>query len=263
MSHPGELSARDRYSILRACAWSGPLFVAGYVLTWGWMGFNIPPLDPGIGINELHAHYLANATRIRAAFVLSVFVMPFYFVFSSVISRIMQRIEGDGGVLATIEQMGGVTTVVVGLVAGICWLTAGFRVEERSPEMVRALHDFGWLFFDTTYMTTGLQMLALGWVFLSDRRPVPLIPRWLCWYTFAVVAAFLPLSLLPFFYGGPFAWNGMFCYWISLGAWFTWVVLLCYHVFKAIGRLEGEEFPQARSSVHGTSVDLQDRGLAT
>ena len=232
---------KQKYFFWRLCAWAGPVFLIGYLATWAVMGYNVPPFEPGISATDLYAHYLNNTVRIRAAFVLSVFFMPFYFVFSSVISRIMQKIEGPDGPLSIVEQMGGATTVVVGLVAGICWLTAGFRVEERTPEIVRTLHDFGWLFFDTTYMTTGLQMIAMGIIFLNDRRSQPLIPKWLCWYTFAVVAAFLPLTLLPFFYKGPFAWSGMFCYWVSLGTWFVWVLLLIYYVFKSINRLEQEE----------------------
>jgi hypothetical protein len=162
-------------------------------------------------------------------------------VFSSVVSRIMQRIEGRDGVLSIVEQMGGTTTVVVGMVAGICWLAAGYRVEERTPEIVRTLHDFGWLFFDTTYMVTSLQMVAMAIVFLSDKRSQPLIPRWLCWFSLFVVASFFPLSLLPFFSTGPFVWSGAFNYWVSLGSWFLWLTLMCFYVFKAIDRLQAEE----------------------
>lgn len=235
------MTIQQKYFLWRLCAWCGPIFLVGYVATWSVMGFNLPPFEPSISATDLFAHYVNNNTRIRAAFVLSVFFMPFYFVFSSVISRMMQKIEGPEGPLSITEQMGGATTVVVGLVAGICWLTAAFRIEERTPEMVRMLHDYGWLFFDTTYMTTGLQMISLATVFLMDRRSKPLIPTWLCWYTYAVVAAFLPLTLLPFFYKGPFAWSGTFCYWISLGSWFFWVLMLCTYLFKGINRLEQEE----------------------
>jgi hypothetical protein len=241
MASTSMLSNKHKYSLWRLCAWAGPVFLVGYVISWGILGFNVPPNEPSIALPDLYAHYLANSVRIRLAFVLSVFFIPFYFVFSCVVSRLMQTIEGPDGPLAVVEQLGGAATVVVGMVAGICWLTAGYRIEERTPEIVRALHDFGWLFFDTTYMVTGVQMLALGTVFLLDPRSEPLVPRWLCWYTYAVVGMFLPLSLLPFFYAGPFAWSGLFCYWISLGSWFVWLTLLCVYAFRAIRRLEGEE----------------------
>jgi hypothetical protein len=239
--NPALQSIQQKYRLWRICAWAGPVFLVGYVLTWAILGYNIPPDEPSQSLADLYAHYANNSVRIRLAFVGSVFFIPFYFVFGSVISRIMQKIEGADGPLSIVEQMGAATTTVVGMVAGICWLTAGYRVEERSPEIVRTLHDFGWLFFDTTYMVTGLQMLAMAIVFLGDRRAQPLIPRALSWYSVAVVVLFLPLSLLPFFYNGPFAWSGVFCYFVSLGSWFVWVTLLCVCTFKAITRLEGEE----------------------
>lgn len=234
-------SVSNKYFYWRICAWAGPVFLVGYVLTWSVLGYNLPPFEPSIPIKDLFDHYVTNNTRIRIAFVGSVFFMPFYFVFSSVISRIMQKIEGSDGPMSIVEQMGGATTTVVGMVAGICWLTAAFRIEERTPEMVRQLHDYGWLFFDTTYMVTSLQMAAIALVFLRDRRSVSLIPQWVSWFTVLTATSFLPLSLLPFMYSGPFAWSGLFCYWISLGCFFVWTLFFCIYVFKAIDQLEREE----------------------
>lgn len=234
------LPAAQRFLFWRLCAWGGPIFLVGYVFSWAWLGMNLPPLSPDTPQADLYAHYSDHGTRLRIAYTLSVFFMPFYFAFSSVVSRLMQRIEGPEGPMSIVEQMGGATTTVVGMVAGICWSTAAFRVDQRSPALVQALHDYGWLFFDTTYMVTGLQMLAMAVVFLADRRAVKLVPAWLSWYTVFVVLAFLPLSLLPHFTSGPFAWNGAVCYWVSLGSWFVWLMLLCVQVFKAIHRLEHE-----------------------
>jgi hypothetical protein len=241
MNTNNQITIQQKYFIWRLCAWAGPVFLVGYVATWSILGYNLPPFEPSISSSDLFAHYVNNNLRIRIAFVGSVFFMPFYFVFSSVISRIMQKIEGADGPLSIVEQMGGATTTVVGMVAGICWLTAGFRIEEKTPELVRQLHDFGWLFFDTTYMVTALQMVAMGIVLLYDKRSKTLFPQWVAWITLAAAAMFLPLSLLPFFYSGPFAWSGMFCYWISLGSFFVWVLVLCFYIFKAIDQLEQEE----------------------
>ena len=237
---------QQRFFSWRLCAWAGPIFLIGYLCSWGLLGFNIPTFEPSISLNDLYQHYVANSARIRLAMVLSVFFMPFYFVFSGVVSRVMQKVEGSDGPLSQIEQMGGALTTVVGLVAGVSWLCAAFRVEERTPEMVRQLHDFGWLFFDTTYMCTSFQMIAMALVFLADRRATPLVPRWLCWYSIFVAVIFLPLTLLPFFYSGPFAWSGLFNYWVTLGTWFFWVILICIYIIRAIGRLEQEDMAAAQ-----------------
>lgn len=233
-------AASGPYVSWRLCAWAGPVFLLGYILSWGLMGYNVPPLDPGIAQSDLHRHYLDNSVRIRAAMVLSLFFAPFYFVFSAVLSRVLQKVEGQAGPLSLIEQMGGLLTTVVLLVGGVSWLTAAHRVDERTPEIIRQLHDFGWMFFDTTFMCTSLQMLGMAGVIFTDRRVQPLLPRWLGWFSLFVALLFVPLMLMPFFLSGPFAWNGVFNYWVGFSGFFWWVLFLCIHVFKAITRIEAE-----------------------
>lgn len=231
----------SKYTSWRLCVWTGAVYLVGYLASWGVLGFNIPPYPPSVPLNELYAHYVENSARIRLAMALSVFFMPLYFVFSAVISRVMQRIEGPDGPLSIVEQMGGAVTTVVGLVAGVSWMTAAFRVDERSPEMVRQMHDFGWLFFDTTYAVTTLQMCAMAVVFLSDKRAVPLIPTWASWLSIFVGVTFIMLTLLPFCYDGPFAWSGLFNYWVTLGGFFLWMLVFVIYLLKAIDRLEQED----------------------
>lgn len=228
------------FTTWRWCNWAGAVFALGYISTWGYLGFNLPPFVPAIELDSLYQHYVENNTRIKIAFVLSVFFMPIYFVWSSLVSRVMQVIEGTNGPLSVVEQMGGATTVITGCIAGVCWLSAGFRVDERTPEIVRALHDFGWMYFDTTFMVTSLQMIAMAVVFLMDKRDKPLIPRWLCWYTLFIAFIFIPLLLLPFMFSGPFAWSGLFNFWVALGGWFVWVLLMVIYLNNAISRLAQE-----------------------
>jgi hypothetical protein len=229
------------YTTWRICVWCGWIFLAGYLASWGILGFNVPTLEPSIAQADLYTHYVTHSARIRLAFGLSVFFMPFYFVMSAVISRVMQRIEGPDGPFAIVEQMGGALTVVTGQVAGIAWLVGAFRVQERGPAIVRTLYDFGWLYFDMTFMITTLQMFAMAYVFLSDKRAVPLFPSWISWLSIFVGFSFVMLLLLPFLITGPFAWNGLFNYWVTLGGFFAWCMALLIYLSRAINRLEREE----------------------
>ncbi len=231
----------QKFNMWRMCAWGGVIFLFGQLLGWGYLGVGIPPDDPSMPLAEQFSWYQENSLRIRLGMTISVIICPFYFLWSAIISRIMQKIDGDDSPLAVVEQMGGVTTCIIGLVGAVGWMTAAYHIEERTPEIVRAFHEFAWFFFDTTYWATTLQELALGYVFLMDRRAVPLIPRWVAWYSIFSAIAIIPLSFLPFFYDGPFAWNGFVSYWISLGSWFFWVLILSFYVFKAIDQLQKEE----------------------
>jgi len=231
----------QKYNVWRMCAWGGLIFLFGQLLGWGYLGVGIPPHEPAQPLNDLFAFYTEHSLRIRFGMTISLIICPFYFVWSAVISRVMIKIDGPDSVIAVIEQMGGVITAVIGLVGASAWMAAAYHVEERTPEIVRAMHEFGWFFFDTTYWATTLQELALGYVFLIDRRTIPLIPKWVAWYSIFSAVAIIPLSFLPFFYSGPFAWSGFVSYWVSLGSWFFWVLILSYYMFGAINRLQQEE----------------------
>ncbi len=232
---------KQKYDVWRLAAWGGLIFLFGQLLGWGYLGVGIPPNEPGMPINDLFAYYTEHSLRIRFGMTISVIICPFYFVWSAVISRVMTKIDGEDSVIAVIEQMGGVITAVIGLVGACAWMAAAYHIEERTPGIVRALHEFGWFFFDTTYWATTLQELALGYVFLIDQRAKPLIPKWVAWYSIFSAVAIIPLSFLPFFYTGPFAWSGFVGYWVALGTWFFWVLILSYHMFGAINRLQQEE----------------------
>lgn len=228
------------FTTWRLCVWAGWIFLVGFLVSWGVLGFNIPTLEPGIAQNDLYNHYAQHNARIRIAMGLAVAFMPFYFVLSAVISRVMREIEGPNGPFSIVEQMGGAVTVVVGQLGCMAWLLPAFRFQERSPELVRAFYDFGWLYFDMTYMVTTLQMCAMAFIFLSDKRAVPLIPKWVSWLSIFVGFTFLMLTLLPFLTTGPFAWNGLFNYWVTLGGFFVWTLAILIALSRAINRLERE-----------------------
>lgn len=234
-------TAPTPYTAWRVCLWAGPVFLIGYVLSWGILGYNIPPIDPGMSIGDLQAHYTDHNLRIRIGMTLGVFFGPLYYVFSASVSRILTKIEGPNSIYAVVEQMGGAMTGVVIMVAGAAWLTAAFRIEERTPEIIRALHDFAWMFFDTTYIVTTVQLIVTGLAVIGDRRAVPIIPKGAGWYSIAAGVSFLPVSLIPFTVHGAFAWNGLINYWVAFTAYFFWAVVFTYYGFKAIARLEREE----------------------
>jgi hypothetical protein len=229
------------YATWRLCLWAGPVFLVGFIIFWAILGYNVPPISPAMSQADLAAHYTEHSVRIRIAMAGTVFFGPLYFVFSAAISHILKRIEGREGPLSTVEQMGGVVTTVVILIGGICWMTAAHRIEERTPEMIRQLHDYGWLFFDTTYMATTMQTFATAIVILRDRRSQPIFPTWLAWFSIFTGAIFFFDSLLPFFFTGPLAWNGLINYWVGFSAYFLWIVFFSWYGFKAVQRLEADD----------------------
>jgi len=234
------LGVTMRFQLWRLCAWAGPLFIVGLLVFWGLVAGYVPPPPQYWSAQEVADFFARNNLGIRTGMVGVAFIAPFYFVWSSVISRLMQRIEGPEGVLSNIELMGGVCTAIVTQGFAVMWLAASFRTAERSIQDLQLLMDLGWFIFNSTFMVTSLQMIALGLAIILDPRAAPLFPRWLGWCSCAVPTTFLPVLLMPFFMHGPFPWHGLLTYWVGLSAYFLWSVPACYFVLAAVGKVERE-----------------------
>lgn len=233
-------AARDDFAMWRLCALSPIAYLTLGLFGWAVVAGFVPPPPAYLTGEELQAHFTENQTRIRIGLLMALICQGFYMPFCAVISRLMQTIEGPRGPLSLIEVMGGVMTVWVGLASIVMWLTASFRPEARSPEIIQMLYDCGWFIFDTTFIVTALQFVAIAVCFLKDPRTEPLIPNWLCWFTLVVATMFVPLFLVALFTTGPFAWHGLINFYISIGLFFVWVPLFMVYVYKAVVRLEQE-----------------------
>ncbi|HVK29491.1 MAG TPA: hypothetical protein VM575_14210 [Nocardioides sp.] len=221
------------------------LLVGSYVL-FGLLGFAVfagfwPPPGEDWSAQEIHAYFVEQQTGLTLGMVMMAFAGPFYVTWSVAISKVIGRIEGPMGPLAGIQVIGGLLTGLVTFTPATIWITAAFRVEDRSPEMVQTLYDFGWMFFDTTFVCSALQSVAIGVAILRDRRTPSLYPRWFAYLSFFTAFCYVPLTVMPFVETGLFAWHGGISFWVvfveffvftALGTWFTW---------QAFERLESED----------------------
>ena len=78
------------------------------------------------------------------------------------------------------------------------------------------------------FTTFIVQNFAIGFAILGDQRTHPIFPRWLGFFNLWVAVLFIPRGLLTFFKTGPFAWNGLFVWWIPFLVFFTWYLLMFY-----------------------------------
>lgn len=234
------MAATPDFRTWRVAAWGGPVFIFGFLIFWAVIGKYFPPPPQDWSAEEIYRFYVDHNLQLRVGMTGVLFFAPFYFVWSAVISRLIQRIEGQDGVLSYIELMGGVCTAIVALGLGVMWLAAGFRIDARSPQDVQLLHDVGWLIFNMTFMVTFIQMIGFGTAVLIDRRSTPLYPRWLGWLSYWAALSFLVVLAMPFVMRGPFAWHGLLTYYVALGAYFVWALVAMFCTFGAIGRVEHE-----------------------
>jgi uncharacterized membrane protein YagU involved in acid resistance len=232
--------------LVRLTAWSCIVFVALFALSWGVLGRNIPPYAPSMPADQLASIYRAHASTMRIGFAVGAFSSTFLVAWAIGLFRIMVRMEQGSQLLSYTQLIGGVLTGMVPLFACIFWLTAAFR-PEQDPAIIRLLFDLGWLTIDIGFGVTILQYCALGVVAMRDTREKPLFPKWLAWLGIWISLEFLVELIMPYFRSGPFAWNGLFAYWVPFFGPFVWMIGVALYMFKATTRLT-EEYESERSA---------------
>ena len=225
-----------RWSLMSVLIYCGFGLLGFAVLAGFW-----PPPSEHLNADQITAYFQHRGIELRIGMVMMAFGAPCYYVWSAVLSKLISRIEGPMGVLSTVELLGGLLTAWVTVMPAIIWLTASFRAEARSPQTVQTLYDLGWIFFDLTFMCSVLQNLGLGFAILRDKRAVPLFPSWVAWLAFLTAATYVPLTLMPFFRTGPFAWQGLISFWAVFVLFFALIAAVTPYAWAALRRLEKED----------------------
>jgi hypothetical protein len=226
----------------RLCAAMGPVFLTAFIICWGVLGYNIPPIPADFTADQLALHFRTHANEVRAGMAGAMLFGVLYLPWTLAITKVMQTLETDGNdIMSTLQMWGGGITVVPLVTSSVFWLTGAYRPEELEPKTLQMLYDMGWLLIDMFYAITTVAMVALGVGGLADKRAQPLFPRWVCWYTIWAGVSFLFELLMPFFKSGLFARQGSLNFWIEFLVWFFYILLVTFYLFKAIARLEREQ----------------------
>ena len=229
------------YFTWKLLAWTGPVFFIGFFFMWGVLADNFPPMAASTSAQDMWQHYKTLQTEITIGMSVCIVLGSCYMTFGAAVSRVMRRIEGQEGMLANLEMMGATITYCPILVACGIWLTTAMQIDVISPDMAQTAYFLGWMIIDLAYMVTSWQIIAAAIVFLRDKREKKLVPAWVSWWGFVTVASFFPVSLIPFFKTGPFAFHGMFNFWIAFPTWYVWIVSMSIFIIKAVGRIEIED----------------------
>ena len=224
----------------RLAIWCG---IAFYVLFFGtcWpLSHFIPPPSPLLSGQELLDLYREHLFGIRFGIALGYLAALLLIPWSAIISIHMARIEGRYPLLSIIAFGAGVADAVAFFIPFVFWAAIFYRVE-RAPELLQLLNDIVWLEFVMLYAPFVMQTVAIAIVGFSDRSATPTFPRWFCFLSLWVSLLILPGGLAVFFKTGPFAWNGLFAFWIPLSAFTVYFASLVPLLFRAVRRLDFRE----------------------
>ncbi|PJE06018.1 MAG: hypothetical protein CK428_25135 [Mycobacterium sp.] len=212
------------------CAWAGP---AAVVVAGG--GFLIAgvlpsPLGPNSSVTELVDFY-SHSTRVAAGLVIAGLGMCLVFPLIALIGVYMVRVEGRTPILTFLQLITGAATVVLLLMPILLMTIISFR-PDRNPELTVTLNDISWLLFLTPIAPFMIQNIAIGTAILHDQQG--LLPRWVGYLNYWVAFLFVPDVLAFFFHSGPFAWRGIFVFWLAFVAYSVFLIVMGWALQRVV-----------------------------
>jgi hypothetical protein len=216
--------------ILTLCAWAGPATVVVALIGWLVAGVLPIPLGSESSVEQV-VNFYSHDTRVIAGLVISTLGVSLVFPLIAVIAVHMVRMEGRTPILTFLQLITGAATGVCLLLPLLLMTTIAFR-PDRSPELTMTLNDIAWLLFITPIAPFMIQNVAIGVAILNDKRQT--LPRWVGYVNFWIAFSFIPDPLAFFFHSGPFAWRGIFIFWLALTTYSVFLIVMGLTLRKAI-----------------------------
>jgi hypothetical protein len=216
--------------ILTLCAWAGPATVVVALIGWLVAGVLPIPLGSESSVEEV-VNFYSHDTRVLLGLVISTLGVSLVFPLIAVIAVHMVRMEGRTPILTFLQLITGAATGVCLLLPLLLMTTIAFR-PDRSPELTMTLNDIAWLLFITPIAPFMIQNIAIGVAILNDKRQT--LPRWVGYVNFWIAFSFIPDPLAFFFHSGPFAWRGIFIFWLALTTYSVFLIVMGLTLRKAI-----------------------------
>ncbi len=219
--------------------WLLPVFGAVLIIAFlAFPGF-LPPTSPTADAESIAQFYSAHLAAIRFSMITfnlcGIMLIPFFMV----IVVQMKRMATPSQVLAYSYLAAVVSGATLFAIADIFWLVAAFR-PERDPQLIQLLNDLAWLTFTAPVGMLVAQTVCLAIAVRLDAAPQPIFPRWVAPFSLAVGAAMAPAACSVIFRTGPLAWNGAISFWIRIGAFTAFLLVMFFVVRAALRRQETE-----------------------
>lgn len=219
-------------TIYRVYAWSGMIMI----ITMGvfLILFNqfVPPHSPALSADEIATIYQQRANSIRFGSAMILLFSILYVTWTLAIDALLSRIRGVSHLLLKGQVIGGSIGSIFILLPMLLFAITAFR-PERPAELTQLLSDLAWLTLITPAPPFILQSVSIGAAVLMDRSDTPVFPRWLGYFAFWVAVVTVPALVAFFFRTGPFAWDGLFPFWLPFGIFGGWLFIVSIFLVRA------------------------------
>jgi hypothetical protein len=219
-----------------ALIWWSLVFMNVFGIAWTFL-IGLLPLPPAtLTAQEVSAFYLENSFKIRLGAAICSWTSAFLVPLTVVSSIQMARLEKGAPIWAILQLIGGVMTSIFVVLPPILWGIAAFT-PDRPADITLLIHQTANIIFVTTTQYFIFQIVAIAVVSLTQKvDPESPFPRWfgylsiwIALLTEVAVAGYLTKT-------GPFAWNGLFVFWIPLTAASMWLIALAVLMLRALKR---------------------------
>ncbi len=241
---PGRSDMADRpnnnITAQRISLWITPVTGAVFLIAFlSFPGFR-PPMSPQMTAVQVAAFFRDHTTMIRFSMIIydlfGVMLVPFFML----IVVQMKRMATPSPVFAYCYLSAVATGATLFAIADLFWLVAAFR-PDRSPGLVQLLNDMAWIVFTAPVGMLIAANLCLALAIYLDGRPQPIFPRWIGHFNILVAVALAPAACAAVVQTGPLAWNGFVSFWLKIGAFSLFLVVMFFALRTAIDRQAIEE----------------------
>jgi hypothetical protein len=186
-----------------------------------------PPMSPTLSAEEVAAFYRDpdNLPLIRWSMIVfnwfSIGMIPFLTLIVVQIGRMAHRTPVLS--YAFLGCLAGAPTLL--FCADLFWLLAAFR-PERAPALTQLFNDIAWVTFtgQVGFLVAACLFLALA-IYL-DRQPRPVFKSWVAHFNLVIALALSPAAFVAVALTGPFAWDGLWSFWVRNAAIALWLAVM-------------------------------------
>jgi hypothetical protein len=233
---PGVVDApNNNLTAQRISLWITPVSAVIFLVAFlSFPGFR-PPMSPAMTAAQVATFFREHTTSIRFSMIIfdlcGVMLVPFFML----IVVQMKRMATPSQVFAYSYLSAIATGATLFAIADLFWLIAAFR-PGRSPELVLLLNDMGWIVFTAPVGMLVAQSICLALAVYLDARPRPIFPRWVGHFNLAFAAVVAPAAGAAVVRTGPLAWNGFVSFWLKIGAFSVYLVVMFVVLRNAINQ---------------------------
>jgi hypothetical protein len=216
-------------------AWGGIFFFLLFFLGFWPLAHFLPGHDPSATAETIAGLYRNNTFGIRLGMVCLMVGAAGFLAFVVSLSAFIRRLEGESNYLSQLQLAGGIAASIFFFLPALLWGLAAFR-PERSPELILLINDAGWLLLISSVPPFLVQTFPLAIAVLITKEAKTIFPRWFAYLTLWADLLYIPGMMALFFHSGPFAWNGLFPYWLPISIYAAWILMCSAIMIRGVSQ---------------------------